>query len=199
MPDEVRDQQPYSEWLLWPDGRRGPWLVRVEWIVVDGRLECGGLEIRSYRNSRTDSTTRKVVDEEWPSELPLANESPEVLTATTLRKLPLGAILYDLRELGWKRTQKWASEMAAEGFEEFAADARRKADIDRGTRRRGVPPLSEVAAVYSQAVRQRDNPTDAVRAHWTVAHSTAAKWVMRARREKYLPPAKRRTGEGKRS
>jgi hypothetical protein len=74
----------------------------------------------------------------------------------------------------------------------LAADMRRDAARNRGSRRRGVPPLPEVAAVYSDAVERRHHPTEAVAARWKVAHSTAAKWVMRARREGHLPATRRK-------
>jgi hypothetical protein len=166
-------------------------MIRVDWVIVNDRLECGGLEIRSSRDSKVDAYG-KLSTETWPPELPLADENPEILTATILRKLPLGAILYDLREAGWERTREWAAGLEADGFKEMADAFRQKANRDRGARRRGVPPLPEVAAVYTAAVQRRDNPTEAVRAHWVVSHSAAAKWVMRARKEGHLPPAARR-------
>lgn len=48
--------------------------------------------------------------------------------------------------------------------------------------------LSEVVAVYQQATAQGEGPTRAVSNHFNVAHSTAAKWVMGARRRGLLAP-----------
>jgi hypothetical protein len=186
VPDELLDAHPGADWLSWPHPRRGPWLVRLQWTRVQERLECCGLEIRSFRETR----------EAWPPELPTWDQDPEVLTASTLRKLPLGGMLQDLREDGWRRTEEFArsieSDPAASTDErEIAADFRRMGRRDRGARRRGVPPLAEVAAVYTAALKRRSNPTEAVADRWAAAHSTAAKWVMKARAGGHLPPAKR--------
>jgi hypothetical protein len=193
VPDEISDVHPGSTWLMWPDAEHGPWLLRVIWTRIAGRLECVGLEIRSCRDG----------GEDWPPELPRWDEDPEILTATTLRKLALGEILTDLREEGWEQTDQWAREIEQldppepgdDELREIAAGLRRQASLDRRPRRpRGIPPLPDVAAVYREASARRKNPTQAVAAHWDAAHSTAAKWVMRARREGHLEPA-----EGRRS
>jgi hypothetical protein len=187
VPDSILDAYPGSVWVNWPHPQRGPWLIRLDWTRIDGRLECCGLEIRSKRENR---------DEGWPPELPAWNENPEVLTATILRKLRFGALLQDIREDGWQRTEedaRWFESIAADiGGIELAAHMRREAARDSGRRRRrGIPPLSEVAAVHRDASNRQHHPTLAVADHWHVAHSTAAKWVMRARAEGYLPPARR--------
>jgi hypothetical protein len=181
VPDDVSDDHPGSTWLMWPDAERGPWLLRVIWTRIAGRLECAGVEIRSCRDGR----------ETWPPELPRWDEDPEILTATTLRQLALGAILSDLREDGWERTDQFAGEIEAEPADdelrEIAAAMRRQASLDRRPRRpRGIPPLTEVAQVYRDARDRRENPTQAVANRWDAAHSTAAKWVMRARADGYL-------------
>jgi hypothetical protein len=184
VPDEISDVHRGSTWLMWPDAERGPWLLRVIWTRIAGRLECVGLEIRSCRDGRED----------WPPELPRWDEDPEILTATTLRQLALGEILTDLREEGWQQTEQFAQEIETEPTDdetrEIAAAMRRQASLDRRPRRpRGIPPLADVAKVYSDAQARRANPTQAVAARWDAAYSTAAKWVMRARREGYLAPA----------
>jgi hypothetical protein len=186
VPDELRDAHKGSTWLMWPDRRRGPWLLRIIWTRIAGRLECCGLEIRSCRDGH----------ESWPPELPRWDEDPQILTASTLRQLALGAILSDLREEGWQRTEQWAAEIetepASDAERELAAVFRRRARLDRGVRRRGIPPLPEVARVYRAAAKRREPPTQTVADHWNAAHSTAAKWIMRARREGYLDPADRK-------
>ena len=143
----------------------------------------GGLEIRSFRES----------GENWPPELPTWNEEPEVLTASTLRKLPIGAILQDLREAGFDRMGEfvdWLDQQPEAEAREMATELQRSARRNRSPRPRGIAPLDQVAAVYKQAQQRRDSPTTAVEAHWRVAYSTAAKWVMKARQEGHLPPAK---------
>ncbi len=183
VPDELVERHPGSTWLLWPDHRKGPWLLRVQWTRVQGRIECCGLEIRSFRES----------GEEWPPKLPRWDEDPPVLAATTLRQIPLGAILTAFREKAWEGTQKFAALIKGDDVgDDIAAALLREAAVDRAPRRRGVPPLTEVAAVYTAAQQRRRPPTEAVRQHWLVAHSTAAKWVMRARSEGLLPRANRK-------
>jgi hypothetical protein len=184
VPDDVRDRHPGSTWTLWPNPRRGPWLVRVDWTQINDRLECCGFEIRSVREKR---------DGGWPAELRAWDENPEVLTAAQLRHVRLGGLLHDLREDGWEKSQKWADWLATVaadlGGAELAADVRRDAAKHRGRRRlRGLPPLTDVAQIYQDAQARRENPTKAVATHWRAAHSTAAKWVMRARAEGHLPP-----------
>lgn len=170
---------------MWPDRRRGPWLLRIIWANVAGRLECVGLDIRSCRET----------GEAWPPELPTWNEDPPILTASTLRQLTLGKILSDYREDGFKRADKYAREIEAapadDEMRKHAADTRRQARLNRAVRR-GIPPLPEVARIYRDAARHREHPTEAVKAHWNVAYSTAAKWIMRARKEGYLEPADRK-------
>jgi hypothetical protein len=58
-------------------------------------------------------------------------------------------------------------------------------------RRRQITPehLSEVAAIYLEADSRGEPPTRAVQAAFDVSHSTAAKWVGKARHVGLLPPA----------
>jgi hypothetical protein len=55
-------------------------------------------------------------------------------------------------------------------------------------RRNRITPehLAEVANVYREAWRAGEHPTIAVQKHFGVSHSTAARWVGQARREKHL-------------
>ncbi|MFR9796580.1 hypothetical protein ACL02U_11850 [Streptomyces sp. MS06] len=48
--------------------------------------------------------------------------------------------------------------------------------------------LDEVASAYTKARKNGQGPTRAVADHFNVAHSTAAKWVGRARTAGLLPP-----------
>jgi hypothetical protein len=184
VPEELEKRHPGSTWLLWPDGRHGPWLVRLDWTRVSGRLECCGVEVKSFRETGSD----------WPAALKRWDEDPEILSTTTLRRLPLGAMLHDIREEGWRVTQEFAAvleEIAEPEATDIARSLRREGRANRSDRRRGLPPLAEVAQVYRDALARRDHPTEAVSRHWTVAHSTAAKWVMRARSDGHLPPSNR--------
>src|SRR5947209_7083274 len=104
VPEELQQKHPGSTWLLWPDGERGPWVIRLQWTRVTGRLECCGMEIKSFRET----------GEDWPSVLRRWDEDPEVLTTTTLRQLPLGAMLHDIREEGWRLTQDLSASLEAD-------------------------------------------------------------------------------------
>ena len=46
--------------------------------------------------------------------------------------------------------------------------------------------LSEVAAVYRQAIAERRPPKKAVQAAWHVSEATAGRYIMRARQRGYL-------------
>lgn len=60
-----------------------------------------------------------------------------------------------------------------------------------------VAHLHDVASVYRQALEQGDPPTIAVAEHFHVAHSTASKWIRKARDQGELGPARgTRAGEG---
>lgn len=56
--------------------------------------------------------------------------------------------------------------------------------------------LEEVAKIYVNASSRGKPPTMAVADHFSVAHSTAAKWVGRARKAGLLAASPRRQGEG---
>lgn len=58
-------------------------------------------------------------------------------------------------------------------------------------RRRIVTPdhLIQVAEIYRDAMKEGRAPTAAVADHFTVSHSTAARWVREARQQQYLGPA----------
>lgn len=49
--------------------------------------------------------------------------------------------------------------------------------------------LQEVADIYRGALAESEPPTRAVQLHFDVSHSTAAKWVGKARDQGFLPPA----------
>lgn len=63
-------------------------------------------------------------------------------------------------------------------------------------RRRKITPahLEEVAKVYNEAQKSDEPPTRAVQHHFSVSHSTAAKWVGAARRGGHLPPVESTEG-----
>ena len=166
--------------LLWPDERHGPWLIRVMWAPVEGRPECVGIEMRSYRET----------GEEWPPELPHWSEHPQVLTTTALRELPFATIIGELRRemaegdiefYGWLASlPEYRSLADQESLRRLRSAAARPRGAAEGR-------YAEVAEVYEKAWEDGQPPTRAVAAHFTISQSAAAKRVSRARQAGYLP------------
>lgn len=188
VPDEYRDRYAHGQtWLLWPNRQTGPWLLRLQWTRIDGRLECCGLEIRSFREGK----------EEWPAKLPDWREARVPLTTKVLRDLNIAEIIRDLREDGYRQSMAFADQI--EGDDELAEEFRTAASRARGRRRPGVAPLDEVAATYRSAYDKGESTTKAIAARFSVSDSTAAKWVMRARDAGALPPSGRKPRKGRKS
>ena len=165
---------------LWPNPHRGPWLVRVMWANVQGRLECAGLEIRSYREGA----------QAWPPELPTRDQEPAILTTTVIRKLPFATIVADLRREKAKAHRAFIDFLAAQPEYESEADqAKLRRLRSAGSRRASAN--AEVAQVYRQAWEDGRPPTRAVAAYFTISQSAAAKRVSRARQAGYLPATTR--------
>ncbi len=169
--------------VLWPDSERGPWLIRLLWAPVVGRVECVGVEVRSYRET----------DEDWPPELPRWDEDPPPLTTSLLRGVPLHTIVTDIRRqeaAGSRELGQWMSDQP-EFADAAAQDGIRRAmaawDLPRGA----PEMLNETARVYSAAWRRGEAPTKAVAARFVISESAAAKRVSRARAAGLLPPTTR--------
>lgn len=165
--------------LLWPDDRRGPWLVRVMWAPVEGRPECVGIEMRSYRET----------GEEWPPELPHWSDHPEVLTTTALRELPFATIVGDLRREVAEGDAEFYGWLAGQPEYRSPADQEslRRLRSAAAQPRRAAGRYTEVAEVYQHAWQKGRPPTQAVAEHFTISQSAAAKRVSRARQAGYLP------------
>jgi hypothetical protein len=174
-----RDDAPGDSWedhLLWRDAHRVPWLIRVLWANVEGRLECAGFEIRSYREGA----------QEWPPGLPARDQGPAILTTTTLRELPFATIVADLRREKARVHRGFIDFLAAQPENQSEADqAALRRLRSAGTRRTAA--LADVAKVYRQAWQNGRPPTRAVAAHFKISQSAAAKRVSRARQAGYLP------------
>lgn len=162
----------HSGWTLWPDEDNGPWLVETFWAVVRGRAECVGVELRSFRRDGEEG--------DWAGRLPPITETQKVLTASLLRKLPIGRLIDATRDQEtWmadfldpsQRDEQWSRDRAAW----------------RGELEDDESPHAEVARVYLEALRIGRKPTRAVQRHFTITYSAAAKRVARAREAGYLP------------
>jgi hypothetical protein len=188
-----------QRWQPDPDGPA--WLVTVHWSIIDGRHEPVGLEVRSYTADSDEKFTWGRPDL-GAGRVPPRDEAHGVVTSSLLRSLPLGSILEDalrsaagsvavvaddLREVG---RPFWEGPEADELRDRFRAGQ----TSGRGGRPRlyDAEHWSEVAKVYTEAWRSTDErrraPTRAVAEHFTVAKSTAAKWVARCRDLGLLPP-----------
>ena len=170
--DVRRDQDA----LLWPDARRGPWVIVVTWAGIEGRLEPVGLEIRGYREG-----------DAWPRVLPTRDQDPAVLATTTLRELPFATIVADLRRQRAAQHTDFIDFLAAQPEYQAEADQASLRRLRAAGTRRPTAWLAEVAEVYRQAWQDGRPPTRAVAAHFTISQSAAAKRVARARQAGYLP------------
>jgi hypothetical protein len=161
--------------LLWPDDRRGPWLIVVTWAGIRGRLEPVGLEIRGYREG------------DWPSVLPTRDQGPAILTTTTVRELPFATIVAELRRQRAAQHADFIDFLAAQPENQAEADQEWLRRLkSAGTRRHAE--VAEVAEVYRQAWEVTGlPPTRAVATHFGISQSAAAKRVSRARQAGYLP------------
>ncbi len=176
--------------LLWPDPRQGPWLLRLMWAPVRGRIECVGMEIRGYRET----------GEGWPPELPSWDEDPPILQTSILRDMPLHSIVSDMRRemaeqsegfVAWLAAQpEFATPEDQEGLRQLTASWREPPG--------SVSGLAEVARVYDEAWRAGKPPTKAVAEHFVISDSAAAKRVSRARVAGLLPETTRGRPSGRR-
>ena len=154
---------------LWPNGRKGPWCVVFSWAPLNARLECVGVEIRSYRGEQAHQTELQ------------ENADPVPLSASLIRSVPLAGLIEEERPKAVAQSQVMAS--LAKGSRFATARVASPKKPVRGGRRRlyGRDHFAAVAKVYADAWQTKSGPTTAVARRWTVSVSTAAKWVARAR------------------
>ena len=140
--------------------------------------------------------------------LPRVGEYPTPITASALRSVPLGKLVNEfldrLRENPIKASRRSASgtaddmreaadELEGRHTESEAAALQQLASEPRRGGRRGHSHdhYAAVAEVYAKAWADGVHPTKAVAEHWTIAKTTAAKWVSRARELGFLEPTTR--------
>jgi len=165
----------------YPDREKGPFVIAAHWIEKDGRLVPVGVEVWKTVHPLPDDMF--AVGE-------LAGVDLQGLEATDLRQIPLATILGEL----------WDIQRQAVGEVREVIDNTRPELADElepvrfGGRYRRVSPddvetFKQVAAIYQDEMRSpgRKRPTDAVARSFGVNHSTAAKWVKRARDLNLLP------------
>jgi hypothetical protein len=187
VPDVNEEARQPARKLLWPDARRGPWLLEGTWGLVAGRWECVGLTARSVRRD----------EEIWAKHLPLATSTSEgvPMTAELWRSVPVGKVVAEMRRR--QVAENAAGVRAAKSRTDVPAwaldDLQSALDMwSSPVIREGTAP-ERTASVYLAAWRQGRNPTQAVAEHFTISNSAAAKRVARARAAGLLP----RTQPGK--
>jgi hypothetical protein len=175
------DEVPRSpDSLLWPDEGAGPWLLEPTWRVVDGRYECVGLSIRSYRRP----------GEFWADGiLPYQHSSAEasVLNSSVLGAIPTARAIAKMRKQARDHAASEAGDMVRSltppADQQKRVKRRVQAQLrewDRGAER---GPLSRqaVADVYTTAWQANEPALKAVQQHFHLTKSAAAKQVQRAR------------------
>lgn len=150
--------------IAWPQ-ENGPWALKLRFGAVDGRVECLGCEIGA-------------------ADL----RSPRVLSRRVLRDIPLGRLIDDVQSqpssdllslVGMKLSSR-LGDLTVRGLGPLA-DTKKPV----GRREISVDHLRKVADVYLTDNRA---PTKRVAHHFNTSHSTATKWVAKARREGLLKP-----------
>ncbi|PKQ22323.1 MAG: hypothetical protein CVT65_13975 [Actinobacteria bacterium HGW-Actinobacteria-5] len=174
--------------MLWPDPEKGPWWIKVWWRTQHGVPTPVGLSMKSWVD---ESETRY---SGWHNNLPGPREDVALpaLSGKMLRSLPLGRFLdetlarYDalLHLPSYAQDRTWYAETQPE---RDAIEAGKRS----GTRDLGDDHYRLVARIYSEAVERRQPPTKAVAEALTIAKSSAAKQVARARERGFLPPTTR--------
>lgn len=154
---------------LWPDAKRGPWNLITSWTFVNGRMECVGVELRSY------VADPEGVDVDFAAAQKRSKSGPRAVTATTWRQVPIASIMSDERE----QTVGWLAANDEQGAEQWGG-------------------LAEVANVYTAAWHAGQPPTKSVAEHFDITSSAAAKRVARARDAGLLPPTRAGLAEGAR-
>ena len=188
--------------ILWPDPKGGPYVVRLVVTELNGRLECTTVEMRTLFDP-----SFFIEPPEPPAGYTKTTRSKPV-TASALRSVPLGrlvnAFLERLREDPIQASSRLLSgtaddfrdaanklkgrhtESEAKAIQQLASEPRRG-----GRKGHGDDHYAAVAEVYATAWADGVHPTKAVSEHWTVAKTTAAKWVFRARELGFLQPTTR--------
>lgn len=163
--------------VLWPDPMKGPWHIGASFAEVAGRLECVGLDVRSFR-------ARPVIKEGTPvmEYRPGVGGQPVPVTANLFRSLPVAFLartarrdLGDLARFASTQPDRTPAQRRAlrEVAGQLAASPRRILDDDH---------FARVAEVYQQAWASGDSaPTKAVAEQLKASRPAAAKWVARAR------------------
>jgi len=165
-----------SLWLRWPDEDEGPLWLGVHLNERAGENVLVGIELWTEPPGAARQTLGPAADGA-DDLLPWA---PVALRARDLAHLSLGAVRDQVQRA-----------LGASGDIPLAAQAAAALRPLKPGRSPLYPPqhFANVAGVYLRAVGEGSRrPTAHVGVTWQVSRSTAAKWVMEARRLGYLEP-----------
>lgn len=203
--------------MRWPDPDRwdSPFEITLHFGWVEGRMECVGLDVRSFQMLPGAG----IAD----MEALVGSTSPEPVTSSVLRSIPLGHLIDEartevlrqaeqrreaLRKRGPMTLRRIKAEIKRRGYFVYpiertemrqwvSEDVRRDEQIWAKEPRRGRPPtyglqhFEQVARIYREAYAAGRTPTRAVARHFKVSHTAAAKWVGRSRALGLLPATTR--------
>lgn len=194
--------QPRETAVLWPDPKRGPWLVTVWWRAQHGVPTPVGMSLTSWTDdtgssgphnllpASTDDVALPRLDGQLLRALPVGQvlETTRAQLRDRLRESLAGATRYlDEMDEQQKPAHHAVAEARLQTWTEQTEDIRDALDSGRRGRDLGDDHYREVAAVYARALQEGQPPTKAVAEHFTVEKSTAAKKVARARERGFLP------------
>lgn len=173
---------------------------RVTYGLVNGRPEVIGVEVWSVDPAtlpkRATGMTKKEVEHHWHSPVWMPTGEPDGAIRSKDLRLPLGRMVSEyVARVRRTATMLTSEEFLANprpdpGFKHPRIQARQRVLLellDEGApKKAGRPALPvshyvEVAEVYTEALRNGANPRAAVKEHFHVSKSSAAKWVHRCR------------------
>lgn len=172
----------------WPDEGKGPYRLALHFAVVEGRLECVGLEVGHRSEARMEF---------GPDSFAL-----KPITSTLLRDIRLGELVERYIQdpnFEWRLEHDAAATEYLPEFEEIMTRASQVLETlvsAKQKKPRGRPALPpehyvDVARIYTEAYQRGLKPTKAVQEELSVSKSTAAKWVSRCRELGLLPLTRR--------
>lgn len=143
MTDSGASEETTTTTHVWTDVHERPWTTTLEWrLMPSGRYECVSFAISS-------------------------DEGTDVITASLMRRVPLGWLVQKMRP----GPPQVADDVSVT---ELGSASERQ-------HRLGLSHYSQVARVYSRAWYAGDPPTKAVAETFEVPYSTAARWVRKCR------------------
>jgi len=208
-----------ESWVWWPPRGGKPWLLTFAFLELGGRLECVGMEIRSYAlRDETPETPPGQLGDAEPGAAIIAVEdvaaestgfsrfaSPRPLRATTLRQLDFANLLRHVQGTIVADFARDAETLRASGGDPWGPAVLEAASgaLQPPERRGGRPlkytraHLERVAELYRAAYGSGSTrPTKDVGVQLGLSRDQAAKLVQRCRRLGLLGPTERRKAGG---